>query len=109
MCQARHLTSVTSPEILDELVLVLREKFHAPPSEIDYYRDDISSLSEIVYPPGELSLLDVDPSDNVVLETALVGGVEFLVTGNKHLLSLGSFEGIEVLRAAEVVRLIASR
>ena len=109
MCRSGLIISITSPGIMDELVDVLMVKFHEPLDEIDSYRDEVALCSEIVFPTGELDVLADDPSDNMVIETAILGHADIIVTGDKHLLSLGSFQGIGILRAAELVRLISSR
>lgn len=66
-------------------------------------------VSRLISITGDLRVLDADPSDDRVLETALLGDARFLVTGDRHLLKLGSYEGVRVLRAADPVRLIVSR
>ncbi len=97
------------PDILDELVGVLTYKFNAPVDEIDHYRDEIELTSELVFPVGGLDVLHDDPSDNVVLETAILGEADLIVSSDRHLLSLRTFQGIRVLRAAELVRIISGR
>lgn len=48
-----------------------------------------------------------DPKDDFLLATALAGGAELIVTGDKrHLLALGSFEGIAIVSAAQALPLI---
>jgi uncharacterized protein len=42
-----------------------------------------------------------DPSDNRILECAEAGGSEFIVTGDAHLLKLGQFAGMKILKPAE--------
>ena len=102
MCRSGHITSITSPDILDELVGVLMDKFHEPVDEIDTYWDEIALCSEIVFPTGELDIIEVDPSDNVVIETALLGKADVIVTGDRHLLSLGCYEGIRIIQARDL-------
>ena len=109
MCQVGRLVSVTSPDMLDELAGVLTHKFHEHEDDVEYYLNDIELASHLVFPVGGVDVIDDDPSDNVVLETALLGEADLVVTGDGHLLSLGTFEGVRIVRAADLVRLIASR
>jgi uncharacterized protein len=37
------------------------------------------------------------PEDDLILATALSGGAHYLVTGDKQLLKLGSFEGVRIV------------
>ena len=45
-----------------------------------------------------------DPKDNAVLDCAVSGHVDFLVTGDKDLLVLNPFRGIHILTPAEFLR-----
>jgi putative PIN family toxin of toxin-antitoxin system len=49
-----------------------------------------------------------DPADNRVLETAVAGGADYIVTGDDDLLSLGSYEGIEVVSPARFLAVLIS-
>ena len=108
-CESKELQSITSQDIMDELGVVLVDKFEEPVIDVIRYIERIILMSEIVFPEGKVDVIVDDPSDNMVLETALLGEVDIIVSGDRHLLSLGTFQGIRVMRAAEVVRLIASR
>jgi len=50
-----------------------------------------------------------DPDDNMILECAVVGGATHIVTGDKrHLLPLGSYQGISIINAADFLTLVSS-
>lgn len=42
-----------------------------------------------------------DPDDDRILECAVAAGAQVLVSGDKHLLRLGAFEGIRIVPVAE--------
>jgi predicted nucleic acid-binding protein len=50
-----------------------------------------------VQPSKTLAVL-VDEPDNRILECAVAGRADKIVTGDKELLHLGSFEGISIVR-----------
>ncbi len=53
--------------------------------------------------PSELPVVRViqeDPADDRVLACALACGADRIVTGDAHLLNLGTFHGIRILKAA---------
>ena len=50
-----------------------------------------------------------DESDNRVLEAAVSAEVDYIVSGDEHLLTLGSFQGIPILTPAEFVRTALSQ
>ncbi len=44
-----------------------------------------------------------DPSDDLVLETALLGDALVIVTGDHHLLTFGTFGDINIVPATELL------
>ena len=56
----------------------------------------IKELAHVVH-PKESIVVSRDPKDNIVLETALAGDADFIVTGDKDLLVLKSFQGIPIV------------
>ncbi len=62
--------------------------------------DRLISLMEIV-PVVRLVRACRDPRDDKFLEAAINGGADLLVTGDKDLLALRPFSGVEILTPAE--------
>ena len=56
-----------------------------------------------VWTPGRMTLNVVaeDPSDDMVLAAALEGNAPYIVSGARHLLSLGGYEGVAILSPAQ--------
>lgn len=50
----------------------------------------------------------LDPDDDKFIETALVGGAGVIVSGDRHLLTLGTVEGIEILTARQFLDSLAA-
>jgi uncharacterized protein len=44
-----------------------------------------------------LDVIEDDPDDNRVLECALAGEADYMVSGDRHLLKFGSYERIPIL------------
>ena len=101
-CGVGLLRSITSLDILEELDRVLEFKFGLPDDRRRKYLRSIAMTSEVVSIVGELKVIEDDPPDDRVLETAIVGRADAIVTGDKHLLALGSYEGIKILRAGDL-------
>lgn len=66
--------------------------------------EKIASLSTIVVPTRKITAVDADPDDNKILECASAGGVDYLVTQDRHLLDLKEFEGIAILTPEEFLK-----
>jgi predicted nucleic acid-binding protein len=47
-------------------------------------------------------MIEQDPADDLVLETAVLGRADAIVTGDNHLLRLGSYKGVEIRKAKEI-------
>jgi uncharacterized protein len=87
---------VMSRAILDELLDVLSRKFARDAEELAHVAVFVSELATLVAPKRRLRVVQDDP-DNRILECALAGRVEAIVTGDKALLALKSFKDIPVV------------
>ncbi|HEY1774684.1 MAG TPA: putative toxin-antitoxin system toxin component, PIN family [Solirubrobacteraceae bacterium] len=97
---AGELTLLSSPALMAELRRVLRypklAKVFADPDAI---AELVASASVQVDTSTQLQVVG-DDSDNRVLEAALDGGADCIVSGDGDLLSLGSFQGIPIVTPA---------
>ena len=66
----------------------------------------LSRFTSLVHPTQTIDAVPEDPDDNRVLECAVAAGSLYIVTGDTALLRLGKYEGIQILRVADFVRLI---
>ena len=96
-------TLVTSPDLLRELTSVLRyHKLH-PIARHPLLPEILAWLQKpehLVYPSEQIDAIKGDPADNRVLEAAIAGQAEAIVSGDRHLLALKRFRGIPVTAAA---------
>jgi conserved hypothetical protein TIGR00305 len=103
------MESVTCQEILAELEAVLRLKRNMPEDDIVEAVNEILLFSRVVQIANTLTGVVSDPEDHKVLECAVVGGASHIVTGDRrHLLPLGSYQGIAIVSAADFIGLVAS-
>ncbi len=86
-------TMILSSFVIDELYKVIERKF---PTKIQVMEDLFSRMSyELVYTPKTIKnqLIEIrDKSDYPVIHTAIVEGVDILITGDKD------FQGLEIER-----------
>jgi uncharacterized protein len=96
-----RLVLVTSPPLLAELRRVLGyPKLAKVIKEGTRLADLIEASSVMVLPSRVFAVID-DESDNRVLEAAVEGAANYIVSGDDHLLRLGFFQGIPVVPPAE--------
>jgi len=88
---------IISPALLDELDEKLRIKFEVDAEDAAAVRAKLESVAEIVKPDISLHVITEDPDDNRVLECAAKGNADHIVTGDRHLLKLGSYEAIPIV------------
>ncbi len=90
---------IVSPDLLDELIRVLRYPklravaFH--PS-LPLVLGWLHQPPHVVIPHESIHAILSDPADNLVLEAAVAGTAEAIVSGDRHLLGLRSFRGIAI-------------
>ena len=48
-----------------------------------------------------------DPKDNMVLECAIEGQAQYVVSGDNDLLVLKEFRGIQIVRASDFLKVLA--
>lgn len=95
-------TLIVSRAVVDELLSVLARKFARDREELARVAMFLSSLAETVAPAERLAVLSDDP-DNRILECALAGSAEAIVTGDRAMLALEEFRGVRILSLAEYI------
>jgi putative PIN family toxin of toxin-antitoxin system len=103
---ARAFTLVTSRALLDELDEKLRGKFAVPAAKAMGILNLLSKDAIVVHPDFILNAVPHDQDDNRVLECAVAGNADFVVSGDKHLLRLGSFQQIKILTARQLLEVL---
>src|SRR5690606_38517723 len=96
-----RITLVTSRPLLAELGRVLTDKFGWQDDYVGAAVAQIVRIGEIVEPVERVSVIADDPDDDRVLEAAQAAGAAFIVSGDRHLLSLGRWREVTTLSPAE--------
>lgn len=102
------MESITCQELLDEFVETLESKFARSRERALAAAAEIRSFSRLVSVTDIPRVVSNDPDDDIVIACAVAGGATHIVTGDKrHLLPLGSYQGIAIITAADFLALLA--
>jgi putative PIN family toxin of toxin-antitoxin system len=105
----RQYTLLASPAIIQEVAGILRTDLAWPESEILIYIKLIAKAAEIFSPKVAVEVITDDPDDNRILECALAGRADLIVSGDRHLTRLKVFQGIGIARPADFLRALGAR
>ena len=85
-----------SKPLLHELLTVMAKKFSHDREELARVAVFLGDLTEMIHPQTQLRVFEDEP-DNRVLECAVAGKADVIVTGDKAILRLGDYQGIRIL------------
>ena len=102
----QKISNFTSPELLNELVRVLKKKFNVPEDKTEEQITLVAKYSQITEPKIKVKVIKDDPSDNKVIECALSCNADYIVSGNWHLLDLKKYKSINIVTPKEFLGLV---
>lgn len=102
---------VTSPILLAELERILNlarvtRRARLSHVEVAGYLEELRKLAIVIEPAIRLSVVIRDPDDDRVLEAAVAGSAEYVVTSDRDLLDLREYEGIRIVTPAVFLPLL---
>ncbi len=98
---------LTSLGILEEVREVLsRPKFQLSPEEAWSAFQLVVSVSEIILAPGRAKARCRDPDDQKFLDCVSAGRADFLVTGDRDLLTMRRVGRARIVRTTELVKMV---
>lgn len=102
--RAGKWTLIVSEAIMREYLAVLqRPKFGITTEELTATMDYLFKKAEFVSPAQSVDVVHDDPSDNKFLEAAVEGDADFIVSGDTHLLALGTFHNVVILSGRDFI------
>jgi putative PIN family toxin of toxin-antitoxin system len=85
-------------EIVEEIRdVVNRPKFHAKDEEIDYYIGLIEEIGNKVIPKNKIKNGSRDKTDNKYIECGIAGDVDYIISGDIHLIELKEYKKIKIV------------
>ena len=108
---AGEIELYTSPALLVDLRNVLgrghlASRLAEQRSSVEQAIGHYSELAVSVSPRSTPRAVPRDADDDQVIAAALAASADLVVSGDKHLLSMGSYQGIAIVSVAEAVRRI---
>jgi uncharacterized protein len=109
--EKEHIKIIISEDILSEIVNVLNResKFQKHmvnlKSSIEDLLRTILSISNLVETKTKLDIIKSDPKDNIVLEAAIKGEVECIISYDNHILNMFEFRGIKIISPTEFLKI----
>ena len=105
------LTLISSPALLAEFTEVIeRPKFDAILVRSNTSRErslaEIRALAEVITPAPLPMPVCRDADDDAILALALSAQVDFIVSGDTDLLTLGEYQGIRIVDPATAIALV---
>lgn len=97
-----------SPIMVEEFLRVLAyPRFELNESEIEYliYQQILPFFDIIDVEPGP-TVVDKDPSDDVFLYCAVEANVDYIISGDRHLLALKSFRHIPIITPSAFLSMV---
>ena len=91
---------ILSKPIILETLSVLSRKFGKDKEELARVAVFLSDIAQLIEPKRKIRMLADEP-DNRILECALEGKVNTIVTGDHAILKLERYEGIQIVRLSE--------
>ena len=100
----RSFILLVSPTILREIAGVLREDLQWQATDIVAHLKLVTRIAEIISAKVSLQVIAEDPTDDRILECALAGRADPIVSGDRHLRKLKSFRNIGIVQPSDFLR-----
>jgi uncharacterized protein len=105
LARRKTILNLISPQILKEVERIIKKKLLWDNSKTQSAVRRIKNFSEEVHPQERLAIIADDP-DNRILECAVAGQADFIISGDHHLLDLENYQGIKIVNPARFLEAI---
>jgi putative PIN family toxin of toxin-antitoxin system len=97
---------LVSPAIIQEMAGVFRDDFNWPEDRVHNAVRIVARVAGkgVVIPRTRVNVVTADPDDNRILECAVDGKADLIVTNDHHLLDLKAYAGIPIIASVDFRR-----
>jgi len=100
---------ISSSALMAELISVLAEERiarYVTKSDMEGFLRYVGRRTTLVGVRSKFKIVKEDPEDDVVLNTAYSGEAEYIVSGDRHLMTLREFKGIRIVTVTEMLDIL---
>jgi len=107
----KEIELILSEKIIKEFTKVLdyeeiKNKVKEKSLELRRSIEKIINVSSLVEPKQKFDIVKDDPDDDIILECAVEGNVNYIVSQDKHLLKLKEFKGVKIVKPEEFLEIV---
>ena len=104
----RRYSLLVSPAIITEVGRTLRTVFDWDDARVLAQLRLIVKAAEVIVPANTLQVIQEDPADDRVLECAVAGHADLIVSGDRHLRKLRRYQNIPIVRPVDFLRTLGA-
>lgn len=97
----KEIKVVISPAILLEISQKLKQKFKWSQNQIFTTIKTIIKSTKVVQPQIKIGAVKMDKSDDKIIEAAVTGRVNYIISGDRHLLKIKQYQKIKIVAPTE--------
>jgi len=97
----KEIKVVISPAILLEISQKLKQKFKWSQNQIFTVIKTLIKSTKAVQPKIKIRVVKMDKSDDKIIEAAVTGRVNYIVSGDQHLLKIKQYQKIKIVAPTE--------
>lgn len=101
----KEIRNYVSEEILWEFKKVLYRDFELDENHADKVVYTMLMFSVLIEPGKKHEIVEDDPYDNMVIDCAVEARADCIITQDKHLLKIGKFKGISILKPSQFIEI----
>ena len=100
--------AISEPLIKELQGVLQRPKFGLSAQLIQTIVSEYASIASWIEPSEHFNVVVDDPSDNFFIDCAVATKADYLITGDRHLLTLGTFKAIKIVSVDTFIDILSA-
>ena len=106
LCLSHEIIAETTRSLRQKTERIRRYYPNYSNAEVDWFAQMLAGSAEVVEKLPELRVVPLDAKDDVIVATAVKAQADYLVSGDRHLLALGSHGSIRIVTPRQLLDLL---